>query len=166
MRCLTTWTALLFTFALLLVVSAGAEPPGVGQFDRFDRNHDGKLSPDEMPSFADFDVDHDGLVSRQEAESFFRPGGPGGRFDRGGPRGGPGDPIQQSTLWIDPVTTAPRGMTYHLFDTNARGKGTRGSYLIYLPPSYNKETTRRYPVIYWLHGGNNTARQGGGGGHG
>ena len=144
-----------------------AQPPGGGRFDRFDRfdrNHDGKLSLDEMPQFADFDTNHDGFVSRQEAESFFRPGGPGGRGGPGGP-GGPvvfGDPAQQATLWVDPVTTAPRGTTYHLFATNARGKGTQGSYLIYLPPSYNEATTRRYPVIYWLHGGNNTARQGAG----
>lgn len=27
------------------------------------------------------------------------------------------------------------------------------SYVIYLPPSYDKEKERRYPVVYWLHGG-------------
>jgi enterochelin esterase-like enzyme len=65
-----------------------------------------------------------------------------------------------SEQWVDPVTDAPPGTTYHLFETASRGRGTRGSYLIYLPPSYEKETARRYPVIYWLHGGFGNARQG------
>ena len=65
-----------------------------------------------------------------------------------------------SGQWVDPVTDAPPGTTYALFETAARGKGTKGSYLIYLPPSYAKDTARRYPVIYWLHGGFGNARQG------
>jgi len=65
-----------------------------------------------------------------------------------------------SEQWVDPVTEAPPGTTYHLFETAARGKGTQGSYLVYLPPSYEKETARRYPVLYWLHGGFGNARQG------
>ena len=62
--------------------------------------------------------------------------------------------------WVDPVTDAPAGTTYRLFDTTSRGPGTKGSYLVYLPPSYEKDPTRRYPVIYWLHGGFGNARQG------
>jgi enterochelin esterase-like enzyme len=65
-----------------------------------------------------------------------------------------------SEQWVDPVTDAPPGTTYRLFETASRGKGTQGSYLIYLPPSYERETARRYPVIYWLHGGFGNARQG------
>jgi enterochelin esterase-like enzyme len=65
-----------------------------------------------------------------------------------------------SEQWVDPVTDAPPGTTYHLFQTPSRGNGTRGSYLIYLPPSYETDTTRRYPVIYWLHGGFGNAREG------
>jgi enterochelin esterase-like enzyme len=65
-----------------------------------------------------------------------------------------------SEQWVDPVTDAPPGTTYHLFETASRGKGTKGSYLIYLPPSYERDTARRYPVIYWLHGGFGNARQG------
>jgi len=55
--------------------------------------------------------------------------------------------------WIDPNTTPPDGAFYELYDTQARGENTQGSYLIYLPPSYRTDTNRRYPVIYWLHGG-------------
>jgi len=62
--------------------------------------------------------------------------------------------------WIDPVTDAPRGTTYRLFETTSRGKGTKGSYLVYLPPSYERDTARRYPSIYWLHGGFGNAREG------
>ena len=62
--------------------------------------------------------------------------------------------------WVDPVIDAPAGTTYRLFETTSRGPGTKGSYLIYLPPSYEKDATRRYPVIYWLHGGFGNARQG------
>jgi len=65
-----------------------------------------------------------------------------------------------SEQWVDPVTDAPPGTTYRLFETAARGKGTRGSYLVYVPPSYETETSRRYPVVYWLHGGFGNAREG------
>ena len=65
-----------------------------------------------------------------------------------------------SEQWVDPVTDAPPGTAYHLFETASRGKGTKGSYLIYLPPGYEKDPARRYPVIYWLHGGFGNARQG------
>jgi enterochelin esterase-like enzyme len=62
--------------------------------------------------------------------------------------------------WIDPITTAPPGTTYHLYETTSRARGTQGSYLIYLPPTYGSSKTRRYPVIYWLHGGFGNAREG------
>lgn len=65
-----------------------------------------------------------------------------------------------SEQWADPVTEEPPGTLYRLFETAVRGKGTWGSYLVYLPPSYDVETARRYPVLYWLHGGFGNARQG------
>ena len=65
-----------------------------------------------------------------------------------------------SEQWVDPATDAPPGTTYQLFETASRGKGSKGSYLVYLPPSYERETARRYPVLYWLHGGFGNARQG------
>jgi endo-1,4-beta-xylanase len=34
------------------------------------------------------------------------------------------------------------------------------SYLIYLPPGYDKNPTKRYPVLYYLHGGGGSARVG------
>jgi enterochelin esterase-like enzyme len=61
--------------------------------------------------------------------------------------------------WVDPITNPIPGTTYHLFPTPSRGKGTEGSYLIYLPEDYNR-SKNRYPVIYWLHGGNGNSREG------
>ena len=65
-----------------------------------------------------------------------------------------------SKQWVDPVTEAPPGTSYYLFETASRSRGTQGSYLIYLPPSYETTSTRRYPVVYWLHGGFGNAREG------
>ncbi|HVN58242.1 MAG TPA: alpha/beta hydrolase-fold protein [Bacteroidales bacterium] len=72
------------------------------------------------------------------------------------------DPLKISCpadSWIDPVTNAIPGTTYELFPTPSRGKKTQGSYLVYLPEGY-AHSEKRYPVIYWLHGGNGNAREG------
>jgi dipeptidyl aminopeptidase/acylaminoacyl peptidase len=53
------------------------------------------------------------------------------------------------------VSRRPRrtGTHYGLFATASRGPNTEGSCLIYLPPDYETAKTRRYPVLYFLHGG-------------
>jgi enterochelin esterase-like enzyme len=61
--------------------------------------------------------------------------------------------------WVDPITNPIPGTTYHLFPTPVRGKNLQGSYLIYLPRDY-ATSGERYPVIYWLHGGNGNSREG------
>jgi enterochelin esterase-like enzyme len=61
--------------------------------------------------------------------------------------------------WVDPITNPIPGTTYHLFPTPIRGQNTFGSYLIYLPIEYDT-SNKRYPVIYWLHGGNGNSREG------
>lgn len=61
--------------------------------------------------------------------------------------------------WIDPVTNPIPGTTYHLFPTPVREGNKQGSYLIYLPRDY-ATSGGRYPVIYWLHGGNGNSREG------
>lgn len=66
-----------------------------------------------------------------------------------------------STQWIDPVTDEPPGTKYCLYPTRIRGANTQGSYLVYLPPGYEQDLSRHYPVIFWLHGGFGNARQGG-----
>ena len=65
--------------------------------------------------------------------------------------------------WIDPDTSEPAGTHYHLFPTPSRGAGTQASCLVYLPPDYDKpgkQDMRRYPVLYWLHGGAGSQREG------
>jgi endo-1,4-beta-xylanase len=51
--------------------------------------------------------------------------------------------------WVDSRRDEPNGTKYQTFTSKAMGGEV--SYLIYLPPGYEKET-KRYPVIYWLHG--------------
>lgn len=62
--------------------------------------------------------------------------------------------------WVDPVTEPPPGTSYCLFPTPSRGVNTQGSYLIYLPDTYEQNPDKRFPVLYWLHGGFGNARQG------
>jgi endo-1,4-beta-xylanase len=51
--------------------------------------------------------------------------------------------------WVDPNRNEPNGTKYRTFTSKILGADV--SYLVYLPPDYDKET-QRYPVIYWLHG--------------
>ena len=46
--------------------------------------------------------------------------------------------------------TLPEGVVHRTFASQALGRAV--GYCIYLPPGYAAETTRRYPVIYNLHG--------------
>ncbi len=72
------------------------------------------------------------------------------------------DRIQDSdsdTAWVSPNKSVPSFATYQLYATPERGKDTYGSFMIYLPEEY-KKTTKHYPVIYYLHGGNGNQREG------
>jgi enterochelin esterase-like enzyme len=51
--------------------------------------------------------------------------------------------------WLDPIRNEPNGTKYQTFASKVLGADV--SYLVYLPPGYEKET-KKYPVIYWLHG--------------
>ena len=61
--------------------------------------------------------------------------------------------------WVDPVTAVPVNSHYVLYPTNQRGQGTEGSFVIYLPEEY-QTSMRRYPVVYYLHGGTGSQREG------
>jgi len=52
--------------------------------------------------------------------------------------------------WTDPNKSEPAGTKYRTF--HSRSIGGEVSYLLYLPPGYEEDPQRRYPVIYWLHG--------------
>jgi enterochelin esterase-like enzyme len=51
--------------------------------------------------------------------------------------------------WVDPNRAAPAGTQYHTFPSKVLGGDV--CYLVYLPPGY-EAGTKRYPVVYWLHG--------------
>ena len=54
--------------------------------------------------------------------------------------------------WVNPPKpgTLPEGVTHHTFFSKALNREV--GYCLYLPPGYATEATRRYPVIYNLHG--------------
>ena len=51
--------------------------------------------------------------------------------------------------WVDSNHNEPNGTKYQTFASKMLGADV--SYLVYLPPGYDKDT-KKYPVIYWLHG--------------
>lgn len=89
------------------------------------------------------------LAVMLSAAGCFRP------IDSGNDNREPGGPIAG---FEDPDKTAPAGTLYAVCFSEAAGGNY--SYLIYLPPSYDLEPTRVFPVIYWLHGGPGTQRTG------
>ncbi|MFN7340304.1 MAG: hypothetical protein ACK5VI_04385, partial [Opitutia bacterium] len=52
-------------------------------------------------------------------------------------------------VWVTAEAKAPR-VERHFFESDAAK--ARVSYHVYLPAAYARETGRRFPVIYWLHG--------------
>lgn len=56
------------------------------------------------------------------------------------------------TAWVSPIKNVPEIAQYETYATPARGTNTIGSYMIYLPKEYSN-TKKKYPVIYYLHGG-------------
>jgi acetyl esterase/lipase len=62
--------------------------------------------------------------------------------------------------WVDPIIDAPVGTRYVTFAAPSLGPGRMASYLIYLPPGYDKAPAKRYPVLYYFHGGGGSQRVG------
>ncbi len=60
--------------------------------------------------------------------------------------------------WVDPDRTAPESTLYRT--CYSRTIRSDYSYLIALPPDYESAKDKRYPVIYWLHGGGGNQRTG------
>ena len=71
----------------------------------------------------------------------------------------PQTPKKQMTDWVDPVQEEPPLTKYKLFHSKVIDHDY--SYLVYLPPDYETSTNKRYPTIYWLHGGGGNQRGGG-----
>lgn len=51
----------------------------------------------------------------------------------------------------EPSRALPDGVSHHRFRSLAMKREV--GYSLYLPPNYAEDSTTRYPVIYWLHGG-------------
>ncbi len=60
--------------------------------------------------------------------------------------------------WVDPIIDEPVGTKYMTFPAASLGPNGLASYLIYLPPGYESSTSKRYPVLYYLHGGGGSQR--------
>jgi len=65
-----------------------------------------------------------------------------------GKEGPPANPTV-APAWVLPPVEAPN--LHHKTFRSAAVKG-EVSYVIYLPEAYARETARRFPVVYWLHG--------------
>lgn len=61
--------------------------------------------------------------------------------------------------WISTFIGDYAGTRTMLYATPSRGPGTQGSYRLYLPPGYDANPHRRYPVIYFLHGFTDDSRE-------
>src|SRR3954469_23520028 len=64
----------------------------------------------------------------------------------------------QPASWVDPMRAEPMGTHYRTFPSKLANSEI--SYLVYLPKSYESDTARRYPVVYWLHGMGGNQRAG------
>jgi endo-1,4-beta-xylanase len=53
-------------------------------------------------------------------------------------------------VWVAPDTSDANGAKFQTFVS--KSAGCEVSYHIYLPPQYDEQPSRRFPVIYWLHG--------------
>ncbi len=56
-------------------------------------------------------------------------------------------------IWFNPPKSSQPGVTHHGYHSASMDKEV--GYNIYLPPGY-EQGSARYPVVYWLHGRNNT----------
>jgi endo-1,4-beta-xylanase len=65
---------------------------------------------------------------------------------------GPAKQRDNRTVWVNKPSAGllPTGVSHHVYPSASMGHDV--GYCIYLPPDYEQETPRRYPVIYNLHG--------------
>jgi len=55
---------------------------------------------------------------------------------------------------LNPISL-PGGSTIEFKSFDSKSLGMKASYSVFLPPSFSKDSSRTYPVIYFLHGLNN-----------
>ncbi len=62
--------------------------------------------------------------------------------------------------WVEKSEEEPAGTKYHTFHSDV--VDGKVSYLLYLPPDYEQDEDRRFPVVYWLYGLGSDQRGGAG----
>ena len=73
-----------------------------------------------------------------------------GRVAQGRPAQPPGGtPPLAPSHWVTPRVEG-RGLSFHTF--LSRAAATEVSFHLYEPPAYKVDPSRRFPVVYWLHG--------------
>lgn len=130
----------IITLALLVPFSFASENTMTDNLMRGDRNGDGVLTEDEVPAgmFSLFDADGNGRVDRAELQALAK-------------RMGTSKPFS----WVNPPepdVDLP-GLRHATFTSSSMD--TPVGYNIYLPSGYEQaaEHGKRYPVLYYLHGG-------------
>lgn len=68
------------------------------------------------------------------------------------------EPLVFDINWVNPPKDAPKGVTHHVIPSAAMKKDV--GFNIYLPAEYATSGTKRYPVIYWMHGAGGHESQG------
>ncbi len=142
--------------------AAPADARVLSLFKKLDTNSDGTVAGDETKSepakrfLRLFDKNGDSVVTRVELGSEPTPKQSARPAERG--KAQPSQPANPNAAggrnWVD--RGASENTTAKAFHSDTI-KGDV-SYVIYLPPSYDKEQDRRYPVVYWLHGGRGSQR--------
>ena len=66
--------------------------------------------------------------------------------------------LPHDMIWFNPPKKVQPGIVHHGYDSPSMK--LKVGYNIYLPPDY-ETSTKRYPVIYWLHGRGGTESSGG-----
>ena len=61
----------------------------------------------------------------------------------------PREPSSPTVQWVTRAVSAPR-VSFQTFDSSSTK--TAVSYHLYTPAAYERDTDRRFPVVYWLHG--------------
>ncbi|MBI2687506.1 MAG: hypothetical protein HYX27_14430 [Acidobacteria bacterium] len=68
------------------------------------------------------------------------------------------EPLVFDITWVNPPKDPPKGVTHHVFQSQAMKRDV--GFNIYLPKEYASSPSRRFPVIYWLHGAGGHESQG------
>jgi len=143
-------------------------------FRRLDRNADGQIAGDEAAGAPGkrflrmFDANKDRVVTMDEIRSQTGAKGPSTNRSQSDMRQGaaPSQPGSVESIrqllregrirWNDGRQDGAEDMLIRTFQSQA--VGGKVSYLVYLPAQYEREQQRRFPVVYWLHGGGGTQR--------